>query len=177
MEYKIHIGDTPITLIHDSFDGAVNVDDLTRIDTSNLYGEHVTMSAVANRIGMMKSELAGRMSKARLDEKVFEKKFKARVRKEAANNGGYYKMIVDGEEVKVKVSETYIKTCFEDDPEWIKIKESFIKYEKQWGMLESLHWSCQDKCRKLNGLVGGTTPEDYVSAMIEGKINGVLIKK
>lgn len=177
MKYTIHIGENPITLEHDSFGGSINVDDLTKIDTSNVYGEAVTMSAVVNRIGMMKSELMGRMSKARLDEKVFESKYKAKVRKEAANNNGYYKMIVDGDEVKVKVSETYLKTCFEDNEDWIKIREDFIKAEKQFGMLESLYWACQDKCRKLNGLVSSTTPEDFVSAMVEGKINGVLIKK
>ena len=44
-------------------------------------------------------------------------------------------------------------------------------------MLDSLYWACQDKSRKLNGLVNGTTPQEFVEGMIEGKVNGILIKK
>jgi hypothetical protein len=40
-----------------------------------------------------------------------------------------------------------------------------------------LYWACQDKSRKLNGLVQGTTPEYYIAGMITGKINGILIHK
>jgi len=43
--------------------------------------------------------------------------------------------------------------------------------------LSSLYWAIQDKSRKLNSLVNGTTPEEFISEMVAGKVNGILIEK
>lgn len=177
MKYTVNIGSKPIELIHDNFDDVIDVDSLTKIDTSNLFGEHVTMSAAVNRIGLMKAEVQSIMDSTKLDIKMYEGKFKSRLRKEAAENQGKYTIRVENEDVLVKLTEKALETSFETDPQWIKLKKAFIKAEKDFNSLDALYWACQDKSRKLNGLVNGTTPEDYVSNIIEGKINGVLIKK
>lgn len=177
MKYTVHVGDTPITLEHDNIDDTINVDDLTKIDTSNIFGEAVTISAAVNRIGLLKSEVGARMAEAKLAEKIYIGNFQAKLRKEAANNNGSYTMTVDGEEFKVKLTQGGLDTAFENDPHWIKLKREFITAEKNFNALDSLYWACQDKSRKLNGLVNGTTPEDFVQGMIEGKVNGIIIKK
>jgi len=179
MKYTIHIGDQPIALEHDNIDSTINVDELTTINTSNLFGEAVTASASANRIGLLKAEVEKILADAKLELKIYEAEFRADRRKEAANpaNNGCYIIKVGGEEVKVKSSEKALETCFEADPEWIKLKKATIKAERNVGALTSLHWSTQDKCRKLNGLTSGVTPEEFVAELIEGKINGILIKK
>lgn len=177
MKYTIHVGDQPIVLEHDNLDSNINVDDLTKIDTGNIYGEHVTISVAVNRIGLLKAEVERRMAEAKLALKIFEGRYKAKLRKEAANNSGFYTMRVDNEAVKVKLTEKALDTCFETDEEWIEKKMKFIKAERNWNALSSLYWACQDKSRKLNGLVNGTTPEDFVAGMVSGKVNGILIKK
>jgi len=177
MKYTIHIGTEPITLEHDNLDSTINVDDLTKIDTSNIFGEHVTISVAVNRIGLLKSEVEARMGETKLALKIFEGNYKAKLRREAANNSGFYTLRVDDEPVKVKLTEKALETSFETDEEWIKKKMAFITAEKNFNALSSLYWACQDKSRKLNGLVNGTTPEDFVAGLIEGKINGILIKK
>lgn len=177
MKYTIHVGNQPITLEHDSLDRNINVDELTIIDTSNIFGEHVTISAAVNRIGLIKAEVEERMDLAKIRVKVFEAEYKAKLRKQAANNGGYYTIRVDNEDVKVKLTQGALDQSFENNPEWIKLKEDYIKAYKQFNQLDVLYWSCQDKSRKLNGLVNGTTPDDYVKGMIEGKVNGILITK
>lgn len=177
MKYEIRIGEHPITLEHGLIDEIINVDDLTRIDTSNLFGEAVTVSAAANRVGLMKAEVEGTLADLRLDLKVFENNYRHKLRAEASNNTGNYTILVDEKEAKVKLTEKALETCYESDIEWIELKRSINKAEKNFNSLSALYWSIQDKCRKLNGLVSSTTPEEFVAGIVEGKINGILVNK
>ena len=177
MKYTIHVGTEPIILEHDNIDSSINVDDLTTIDTSNIFGEAVTISAAVNRIGLLKAEVESRMAEAKLEEKIYVGGFIANLRRQAAQSGGKYKMKVGKDEIEVKLTEKALDSSYETDEGWIKLKKAFIEAEKNFNTLSSLYWAMQDKSRKLNSLVNGTTPEDFVEGMIEGKINGILIKK
>ena len=177
MKYTIHVGDQPITLEHDNFDSIINVDDLTKIDTSNLFGEAVTISAAVNRIGLLKAEVEGLMADTKLEIKIFESNYKSKLRKDASKSGGTYTIRVDNEDVSVKITEKALETCFESDEKWIELMRRFNKAEKNFNALSSLYWATQDKSRKLNGLVSGTTPQEFVEGLIEGKVNGMLITK
>jgi len=177
MEYKINIGGQDIVLYHDSMDSSINVDDLTKIDVGNIYGDAVTISAAVNRIGLIKAEVEALVGETKLEYKIYEGQFKAKLRKQAANNGGFYTIRIDNEDVKIKATEKALETSFETDPKWIELKKAFITAEKNFNSLSSLYWACQDKSRKLNTLVNGVTPSEFVSEMIEGKINGILIQK
>jgi len=177
MEYKINVGGQEITLYHDNMDSSINVDDLTKIDVGNIYGDAVTISAAVNRIGLIKAEVEALVGETKLDYKIYEGQFKAKLRKQAANNGGFYTIRIDNEDVKIKATEKALETSFETDEKWIELKKAFITAEKNFNSLSSLYWACQDKSRKLNTLVNGVTPSEFVSEMIEGKINGILIQK
>ena len=91
--------------------------------------------------------------------------------------GGSTLLELDNDDVKIKATEKALETCFETDDKWIELKKAFITAEKNFNSLSSLYWACQDKSRKLNTLVNGVTPSEFVSEMIEGKINGILIQK
>ena len=177
MEYKINVGGQEITLYHDNMDSSINVDDLTKIDVGNIYGDAVTISAAVNRIGLIKAEVEALVGETKLEYKIYEGQFKAKLRKQAANNGGFYTIRIGNEDVKIKATEKALETCFETDDKWIELKKAFITAEKNFNSLSSLYWACQDKSRKLNTLVNGVTPSEFVSEMIEGKINGILIQK
>ena len=177
MRYTVHIGTTPIILEHRDMDGTVNVDDLTIINTSNIYGEMVTMSAAVNQIGLLRSEVEARVADAKLEVRVYEGHYKAKLRKEASNNKGFYSMRVDNEDVQVKISEKALETCFDTDKKWLELKQSHIVAEKNFNALSALYWACQDKCRKLNALIAGTTPAEFANGIVEGKLNGILIEK
>ena len=177
MEYKINLGGQEITLYHDNMDSSINVDDLTKIDVGNIYGDAVTISAAVNRIGLIKAEVEALVGETKLEYKIYEGQFKAKLRKQAANNGGFYTIRIDNDDVKIKATEKALETSFETDDKWIELKKAFITAEKNFNSLSSLYWACQDKSRKLNTLVNGVTPSEFVSEMIEGKINGILIQK
>jgi hypothetical protein len=177
MKYKIQIGDDEITLVHENMDSTINVDDLTKIDVGNIFGDAVTISSAVNRIGLIKSEVEALMGETKLEYKIYEGTFKAKLRKQAANDNGFYKVRIGNEDVRIKATEKALETCFETDDQWIKLKRKFIKAEKNFNSLSSLYWACQDKSRKLNSLVNGVTPEEFLGKMIQGKVNGILIKK
>ena len=177
MEYKINVGGQEITLYHDNMDSSINVDDLTKIDVGNIYGDAVTISAAVNRIGLIKAEVEALVGETKLEYKIYEGQFKAKLRKQAANNAGFYTIRIGNDDVKIKATEKALETCFETDDKWIELKKAFITAEKNFNSLSSLYWACQDKSRKLNTLVNGVTPSEFVSEMIEGKINGILIQK
>lgn len=177
MEYKINVGGQEITLYHDNMDSSINVDDLTKIDVGNIYGDAVTISAAVNRIGLIKAEVEALVGETKLEYKIYEGQFKAKLRKQAANSAGFYTIRIGNDDVKIKATEKALETCFETDEKWIELKKAFITAEKNFNSLSSLYWACQDKSRKLNTLVNGVTPSEFVSEMIEGKINGILIKK
>lgn len=177
MRYTIHIGNKPIILEHDNLDSTINIDDLTTVDTSNLFGEAVTVSAAANRIGLLRSEVESNMALAKLELKIFEANFRSRLRKQAAENSGFFNLVVDEEEVKVKLTEKALESSFENDSKWVALQKDYIKAEKDFNALSALYWAIQNKSRTINNVVGGTTPEDFVSELVEGKVNGILIKK
>tara|TARA_R110000796_G_scaffold51446_2_gene121349 strand:+ start:1291 stop:1827 length:537 start_codon:yes stop_codon:yes gene_type:complete len=177
MKYLIHIGDSPIELEHGNLESTINVDELTTIDTGNIFGEHVTIAAAVNRIGLLKSEIQAKMSLCRLEEKIYVGKYRAERRRDAANDSGFFKIRVDNEDVRVKLTEKALETAHEIDKEYIRLRTEFIQAEKNFNALDSLYWACQDKSRKLNGLISGTTPEDFIEGLVEGKVNGILINK
>lgn len=177
MRYTIHIGSQAFTLEHDDIDKIINVDDLTKVDTSNLFGEAATVAASANRIGLLQAELQSQIDEIKLDLKIFEANFKTNIRKEASQNGGKYKIYVDKLAVEVKLTEKALETAHENNKEWVKLKKSLIKTEGNHGKISSLYWSVQEKSRVMKGIVSGTTPEDFAAGVISGKINGMLIEK
>ena len=126
---------------------------------------------------MIKAEVEALVGETKLEYKIYEGQFKAKLRKQAANNGGFYTIRIGNEDVKIKATEKALETSFETDDRWIELKKAFITAEKNFNSLSSLYWACQDKSRKLNTLVNGVTPSEFVSEMIEGKINGILIQK
>jgi hypothetical protein len=177
MEQQIRIGEQNLTLEFGLIDDVINVDDLTKIDTSNIFGESVTISAAVNRIGLMMSEVGANLAGLKLDCKFYENQYRNRLRAQASKSGGSYIVIVDGEKISVKITEKALETCYDSEPDWLVLKKDIINTERNYNSLSSLYWAMQEKSRKLNGLISGTTPEEYIAGIIEGKVNGILIGK
>lgn len=177
MKQEIRIGDRTLTFEFGSIEDVINVDDLTKINTSNLFGEAVTVSAAANRIGLMMSEVGGTLASLKLDLKLYENNYRNGLRAQASKNSGCYFIIVDKEKVSVKITEKALETCYDSEPDWISLKREIIQTERNFNSLSALYWAVQDKSRKLNGLVSSTTPEEFIAGIIEGRVNGILIEK
>jgi len=116
----VHIGEKVITLIFEDFDENINVDELTKIDYSNLYGEAVTISALLNKIGILKADVEEALEKSKIYLSVYEATCRKNFRREAAENAGKCK----------------IKDPMTEKDDWIKLTEKsiedFVLLDKGW---------------------------------------------
>lgn len=173
MEILTHFNNIPVTLITSGFEGAVDIDRLTAIDYSNLYGEAVTVSALLNKVGLLRSEAEKRVAECKLEKDVYEAQTKKEWRRQANKNGG--KFIIEDEEIKL--SEKALDEALLLDEKYQELCIEFIEAQKNFSILDALQWAVQDKSKKLNNLLKPVTPSEFISELVEGSVNSFFIKK
>ena len=172
MEILVHFNDVPVTLVTNGFEETVDIDKLTSIDYSNLYGEAVTVSALLNKVGLLRAEAERAVSEKKLEKEVYEADMKKGWRREANRNGG--KFTIEDEEIKL--SEKALDEALLLDEDYQKLCLEYIEAQKNFSVL-ALQWSVQDKSKKLNNLLKPVTPQEFLSELVEGKVNSFLIAK
>ena len=173
MEILVHFNDVPVTLVTNGFEETVDIDKLTSIDYSNLYGEAVTVSALLNKVGLLRAEAERDVSEKKLEKEVYEADMKKGWRREANRNGG--KFTIEDEEIKL--SEKALDEALLLDEDYQKLCLEYIEAQKNFSVLDALQWSVQDKSKKLNNLLKPVTPQEFLSELVEGKVNSFLIAK
>lgn len=173
MEILVHFNDVPVTLVTNGFEETVDIDKLTSIDYSNLYGEAVTVSALLNKVGLLRAEAERAVSEKKLEKEVYEADMKKGLRREANRNGG--KFTIEDEEIKL--SEKALDEALLLDEDYQKLCLEYIEAQKNFSVLDALQWSVQDKSKKLNNLLKPVTPQEFLSELVEGKVNSFLIAK
>jgi hypothetical protein len=71
-ETTIFVDGMNLILKYSPFEDAIDMDDLTRIHYENLYGEAVTVSAIQNRIGILKAEAEAAYERKKLECDIYE---------------------------------------------------------------------------------------------------------
>lgn len=173
MIYTTHFDGKVVNLIMGDFEEDFDIDRVTSIDYSNLYGEAVTVSALMNKIGILRARAQSLQSEKELEFNIYESRTIKGFRREAIENGGKFK--VDGD--FVKLTESAIKEAVYLDKAWQVNKKNAIKATETFQVLDSLYWSIQSKDKKLSVLMTGVTPKEFFDEIIEGSINGIFIKK
>jgi hypothetical protein len=173
MEILVHFNDVPVTLVTNGFEETVDIDKLTSIDYSNLYGEAVTVSALLNKVGLLRAEAERAVSEKKLEKEVYEADMKKGWRREANRNGGKFTI----EEEEIKLSEKALDEALLLDEDYQKLCLEYIEAQKNFSVLDALQWSVQDKSKKLNNLLKPVTPQEFLSELVEGKVNSFLIAK
>ena len=159
MEILVHFNDVPVTLVTNGFEETVDIDKLTSIDYSNLYGEAVTVSALLNKVGLLRAEAERAVSEKKLEKEVYEADMKKGWRREANRNGG--KFTIEDEEIKL--SEKALDEALLLDEDYQKLCLEYIEAQKNFSVLDALQWSVQDKSKKLNNLLKPVTPQEFLS--------------
>lgn len=173
MEILVHFNEVPVTLVTNGFEDTVDIDQLTSIDYSNLYGEAVTVSALLNKVGLLRAEAERAVSEKKLEKEVYEADMKKGWRREANRNGGKFTI----EEEEIKLSEKALDEALLLDEDYQKLCLEYIEVQKNFSVLDALQWSVQDKSKKLNNLLKPVTPQEFLSELVEGKVNSFLIAK
>lgn len=173
MKTIIHIDDNPLELIMADFDSEINVDEITSIDYSNLFGEAVTISTLLNRIGILKARAEAIYAEKKLEFDIYEATQRKRLRREAAMNSNYFKV----DDQQIKLTENSLEEAIIIDEGWQVNKKNVIKANETLEKINALYWALGSKDKKLSTIMKPVTPEEFFNEIIEGKVNGILIKK
>tara|TARA_R110000803_G_scaffold210835_1_gene284164 strand:+ start:34208 stop:34798 length:591 start_codon:yes stop_codon:yes gene_type:complete len=168
---NINVGGKKITLTTKDFDENIDVDDLLSIHYENIPGEVITIAVLLNRIGLLKAQAEGEAKKAKLNSEIAEAKLKKSLRREASINGNYF--TIDGQ--RIKLSEKSLEESMYLDPLCQQAAEDRIIAETNHETVSVLYWSLSEKSKKLDNMIRGTKPEDFIESIIEGKINDIYI--
>jgi len=170
MNIIVEEGDKTIVLHSPDTDEDIELDEITTINYSNLYGEAVTISALLNKVGMWKAEYERKAKEAKL---VFVSQLKKKYRREALKNHG--QVSVDGE--AVKLTEKGLDEIILLNEEYQKAVLDQIELESKRDKLDSLFWAIRSKDQKLNNLLPKVVPKEFFQELVEGKINSFIIHK
>jgi len=162
---KISIGDKIITLKQTEVDGDIDMDEITQIHYSNLYGEMVTVSALLNKLGILKADVDNQYEEYKLDCQIFE----SAERKKFISS----KMVSGEKKPTLDQCEDYLNT----HSEVIAKRKRLLTLKKGCDYINSLYWAVKSKDDKLSVLMKGVTPEEFSSNIVEGVVNGFFLKK
>lgn len=176
-ETTIFVNDMSILLTHSGLDDELNMDDLTRIDYGNLYGECVTVSALHNKIGILKAEAEAAYERKKLESDIYESNLRKRWRREATEGGKFNLIDENGEKEGIKLTEKSLDEAVLLDKGHQVNRKNVILYKENLNKLDSLFWSISSKDKKLNNIMKEVTPEEFQNEIIEGKINQIMIRK
>lgn len=164
----LEVGERQYILSHQPFNAEIDMDDLTMIHYDNLIGEIITIPTLMNRVGQLKAEVDNAVRENNLQHRVLE-----------AKKGEFYrnKLITNsGEKIKFPTV-SQVEDAVVMDEEVISSKIQCYKVTKQSEVVDSLYWAVKSKEMKLNKISEGITPSDFEKELLEGHINGILIKK
>lgn len=170
---KISLKNKIVSLKISNFDTDVDTEDILSIDFCNILGEILTFSVVMNRIGNLQAEADNLVNEARMELEI-----------KAAELGEYYRksltkyITVKGQEEKKvtlpTVAEVDNATLL--DAAYQNTRKKYIRLQKEKQYIDSLFWSAKSKDGKLDKLSEKLRPAEFEGEILEGTINGVMIK-
>jgi hypothetical protein len=159
----IRVGSNSYKLLIGEFDEEVEVEDLLKIDYSNIVGEVITFPIIVNRLGVMLADMEANVSEKKLNLEIKEAQLREKYELEMIEEGK--KATVDKLNTAVSLDKTYQT-----------FKKLYIEAIKQRDYVNSVFWSAKDKSNKLDRMsmsISGDV-EDYI---LESKVNNIEIKK
>jgi len=168
---KIPLENKIVVLKVTDFDGEIDVDDILKIDYSNILGEILTFPVLLNRLGLLLADAEDMVKHTKFDLEVYRAELKERYKKnlrKVDGSGGAAKM-------KAPTNDEVEWSVLQDTGNNLKSKKLF-KVEKYRDYLNSLYWSAKSKDDKLNKISEKLRPSEFEDEIMEGTINGIMIK-
>lgn len=154
------------------FDTDIDVEDLTKIHHHNIIGEILTCSVLLNRVGNLLADMDEHLSHTKLDFEIFMADLKEKKRKELIRTGTDSK----GNPKVEKPTQDEVDNAVLITPEYKVKKTNLFRVQKEWAYINSLYWAVKDKSDKVQRVTEKLKPEEFEKDIIEGEINGVMIR-
>ena len=167
MEKKtLNIGGENYRFSIETFDEDIDIDSLLKIDYSNLMGEICTFPLIVNRFGILLAECENKVSEIKINVDIFEAKLKEKLRLSLAEQNGGKTPTVD-----------MLNTAVILDKGYQAIQRTLVTAKKNRDYMLTMYLAAKDKSEKLNKLSMSIQPGDVTDNILEGEINGIVIKK
>jgi hypothetical protein len=170
----IHFKEQSIQLNFEQFADAIDIDELVRIDYSNLYAELLTISVLMNKVGILKAEAENSEGFARLDRDIEIARKGEHYRKSLVKIGEY----ANGKDKTMYPTKDEVDNAVTLDPEVQALRRKRLRKAKESAYLDSLYWAVKSKEKKLDriGEKMNLAPEEFEKNIQEGAWNSILIK-
>lgn len=145
------------------FDTDIDVDDLLKIDYSNILGEILTFAVIFNRIAMLRADCQNIVNRGKTELEIFEAELSEAKRNDLTKLGA-----------KVTVGE--IDNAVKRDPSYIRKRKEYYEKVKNFDYVDALYWSAQSKSKLLEKMSDKLSPKEFEKEILEGTINGVMVK-
>lgn len=159
----IELDSKMVVLTIQMFDTDINVEELMKIDYSNILGEILTFPVLINRIMNLKAEQQNIVKESKVDLDVFEAQLSETKRKK-----------LYAENSKVTVGE--VANAVKMDATFIAKQKAHFAREKNLDYLDAMYWAAQSKSKLLEKVSDKIRPEEFTKEILEDTINGVHIK-
>lgn len=171
---KINFNKKIISLKFEEFDSEIDVDELCKIDYSNIYAEFVTISALMNKVGIWMAQSENDFAEAKLDRNIAIAQKANHYRENLVREDQY----ANGTPKTVYPTKDEVDSAVTLDPIIEKHQRRVIRLQKEASYMDSLYWAIKSKEKKLDKLIHGMniTPEGFEKELMEGKWNGIMIK-
>jgi len=156
----INLPTKTVKLILPEFDCDMDVDDILKIDYSNIIGEMLTFPVIMNRIGVLRAEQEDVVRKAKLKLEIIEAQLKQH----------YYKALMvsktvgTGNKITEKLqspSADQVSARVIQDKTYQDQYDYYSARQKDLSLLESWYWAAKSKDDNLKRISAHLKPEEY----------------
>lgn len=157
--------DEKYQLLVGEFDENIEIEDLLKIDYSNLLGEIITFPVVLNRFGIILAKLDNAIAEKKLSIDILESKIKNDVKTDAEEKKDKKPTV---EDLNIAVS---------SNKAYQALKRALIHTQLMRDEVNSVYWAMKDKADNLKNLSTTLQRDDIVGKVFSGSINEISVKK
>lgn len=163
----VELGNKIYSFKHEAFEAEVDMDALTMIHYHNIVGEIVTIANLLNKVGNLKAEAENAVREVKMAHRILE-----------AEKGEYYRkrLTVDNNGKAKAPTQKAVEDAVVMNQEVRESELNLYRVMKQAEVVDSLYWAVKSKEMKLNNISNNIAPSDFEKDILEGSINGVMIK-
>jgi hypothetical protein len=162
----LNIGENVYTITFDEFEEDIELEQLLKIDYSNIIGEMVTFPIVVAKLGNMLADAESKVSEKKLNLDVLEAKLKEEYRLQYAEQNNGKNPTVDALNSSVLLDKRYQV-----------FNKNLITAKKVRDYLLTIYLAAKDKSEKINRVFYQAHPNDIPDGVIEGRVNSSIVKK
>ena len=161
---KITIGNQVVTLIYDLFDVETDLEQLLKIDYSNVVGELITFPVVFNRLAIMRAEMTNAVNEAKFNLDVY-----------TSQMNKYYRKQMKGQTSRGPSKEV-IEDAVRTDEGYEQMRLRYINRQRDFEYLDAIYWSAKAKDKKLDSFSQKISPKEFEQDIVDSKVNDIYVK-